>query len=65
MFILQTLFAALLLTASLASTPDAGCGIDPNGCTGGFAEAGGEMDPNGLDTDYSACLDPNGGCREG
>jgi hypothetical protein len=41
MLILQTFFAALLLTASLTSAPDAGCGIDPNGCNGGFAaEAG-------------------------
>ncbi len=47
---------------------DEGCGIDPNGCSGRqlTTQAGGEMDPNGgsAQSDYSACLDPNGGCRE-
>lgn len=49
-------------------TGDEGCGIDPNGCSGRHlaTQAGGEMDPNGgsAQSDYSACLDPNGGCRE-
>jgi hypothetical protein len=58
MLILRALALSLFLISSLGV--DVGCGIDPNG--------GGAMDPNGAatasaDTDYSACLDPNGRCR--
>ena len=67
MLTLRALALALFLASSFAGNTDAGCGIDPNGCSGGFrTQGGGAMDPNGIasaDTDYSACVDPNGRCR--
>jgi hypothetical protein len=84
MLIMRAFSLVLLLSLTFGYGRDAGCGIDPNGCSGGrqlTANAGGEMDPNGrggamdpngggamdpngsAESDYSACLDPNGGCR--
>ena len=42
---------------------DAGCGIDPNGCR----DEGVRIDPFGgraAANDYTACIDPNGRCRD-
>jgi hypothetical protein len=71
-FFLLLLFATLSITA----TSDVGSGIDPDGRHGRTVIAnggphmdpnggGGGMDPNGTArADYTACIDPNGGCRD-
>lgn len=50
-------------TGKRPAAQDIGCGIDPNGC----GDEGVGIDPFGrpaaADSDYSACLDPNGRCR--
>jgi hypothetical protein len=54
MRLLAILFLAAFLQSSLAA--DRGAGIDPNG----FGEDGTGIDPHGIQTCYSACVDPNG-----
>ena len=58
MLILRALTLLLFLFTTRTNS-DAGCGIDPNGCHGGFranTQSGGGMDPNG----GGGAMDPNG-----
>lgn len=77
MLTIRAFSLVLLLTFTFGFSSDIGCGIDPNGCHARqlqlTTQAGGEMDPNGggamdpngsAQSGYSACLDPNGRCRE-